>query len=65
MYTGMEFGGQGHMEQHGFAKNRIWKIDVNPPPLQETNRYRVFVDLILKPSEEDSKNFPHRYVHSL
>lgn len=60
-----QFVGHGNMEQNGFAKNRLWTIDVNPPPLQENNRYRVFVDLILKPSEEDSKIWPHCYEFRL
>ncbi|KAG2568532.1 putative glucose-6-phosphate 1-epimerase [Panicum virgatum] len=27
-----QFGTQGNLEKHGFARNRLWVIDDNPPP---------------------------------
>jgi len=56
-----QFGGLGTLEQHGFARNRLWAIDDDPPPFPTNTLSKAFVDLILKPSEEDSKNWPHWY----
>jgi glucose-6-phosphate 1-epimerase len=50
------------LEKHGFARNKIWAIDENPPPLHPNDSNgKAFVDLLLKPSDEDLKNWPHRY----
>jgi glucose-6-phosphate 1-epimerase len=50
------------MELHGFARNRMWAIDENPPPLPANDSNgKSFVDLLLKSSEEDVKCWPHRY----
>jgi glucose-6-phosphate 1-epimerase len=50
------------LEKHGFARNKIWAIDENPPPLHlNDSNGKAFVDLLLKPSDEDLKNWPHRY----
>ena len=59
----MQFGTHGNLEQHGFARNRFWTIDNNPPPLPVNPAIKAFVDLILKPSEEDLKIWPHRFVY--
>lgn len=56
----MQFGSQGSLEQHGFARNRFWSIDLDPPQLAISSSNKAFVDLILKPSEEDAKIWPHR-----
>ncbi|XP_052732101.1 putative glucose-6-phosphate 1-epimerase isoform X1 [Vigna angularis] len=56
-----QFGGLGTLDQHGFARNRLWSIDDDPPPFPTNTLSKAFVDLILKTSEEDSKNWPHRY----
>jgi glucose-6-phosphate 1-epimerase len=58
----MQFGTQGNLEKHGFARNRLWVIDDNPPPLPVNTAIKTFADLILKPSEEDLKIWPHRFV---
>ncbi|XP_020267062.1 putative glucose-6-phosphate 1-epimerase [Asparagus officinalis] len=60
-----QFGTQGSLEQHGFARNRFWSIDTDPPPFPANNTYKAFVDLILKPSDEDSKIWPHSYEFRL
>lgn len=58
----VKFGNCGSLEQHGFARNKLWTIDENPPPLPPNDSHgKSFVDLLLKPSEEDLKGWPHRY----
>ena len=56
----MQFGIHGHLEQHGFARNRFWSIDHDPPPFPTNSSNKAFVDLILKHSEEDAKIWPYR-----
>lgn len=59
----LKFGNCGSLEQHGFARNKIWTIEEITPPLQPNDFNRKgCVDLLLKPSEEDLKCWPHRYV---
>ncbi|KAF7137569.1 hypothetical protein RHSIM_Rhsim07G0007500 [Rhododendron simsii] len=61
-----QFGNCGSLEQHGFAKNKIWTIDKNPPPLHPNDSLgKSFVDLLLKPSEEDLKCWPHSFEYRL
>ncbi|XP_066325657.1 putative glucose-6-phosphate 1-epimerase [Miscanthus floridulus] len=60
-----QFGTHGNLEQHGFARNRFWTIDNNPPPLPVSPAIKAFVDLILKPSEEDLKIWPHSFEFRL
>ncbi|XP_066366773.1 putative glucose-6-phosphate 1-epimerase isoform X2 [Miscanthus floridulus] len=58
-----QFGYSGTLERHGFARNRIWALDDEHPPLNHNdNGSKVSVDLILKPSEDDLKCWPHREV---
>lgn len=55
-----QFGNCGSLEQHGFARNRMWSIDNDPPPLHQLDGSdKVSVDLLLKPSEDDTKCWPH------
>lgn len=57
-----QFGNCGVLEQHGFARNKIWTVDDNPPPLPSTDSQgKSFIDLLLKPSEEDMKGWPHSF----
>ncbi|XP_050203397.1 putative glucose-6-phosphate 1-epimerase [Mercurialis annua] len=57
-----QFGNCGSLEQHGFAKNKIWIIDENPPPLLPNDSHgKSFVDLLLKSSEEDLKSWPNSF----
>lgn len=58
----MQFGTHGNLEKHGFARNRLWFIDDNPPPPPVNTAIKTFADLILKPSEEDLKIWPHRFT---
>lgn len=57
----MQFGNLGSLEQHGFARNRFWSIDQDPPPHPPDSGNKAFIDLILRTSEEDLKIWPHRY----
>nr|GMC63366.1 putative glucose-6-phosphate 1-epimerase [Ipomoea batatas] len=54
-----QFSNLGPLEQHGFARNRFWTVDKDPPPFPPNSR--AFIDLILKPSEDDLKIWPHRF----
>ncbi|XAR62999.1 Glucose-6-phosphate 1-epimerase [Bertholletia excelsa] len=61
-----QFGNCGSLEQHGFARNKIWTIDENAPPLHPNDSHgKSFVDLLLKPSEEDLKCWPHSFEFRL
>nr|XP_048323291.1 putative glucose-6-phosphate 1-epimerase isoform X2 [Ziziphus jujuba var. spinosa] len=60
-----QFGGLGSLEQHGFARNRFWIVDTDPPPFPVPTSSRAYVDLLLKPSEEDLKIWPHSYEFRL
>ncbi|KAK4775237.1 hypothetical protein SAY86_010172 [Trapa natans] len=55
-----QFGNFGSLEQHGFARNRVWSLDSDPSPLPPTDN-QSSVDLILKSKEEDMKAWPHRF----
>lgn len=59
-----QFSNLGSLEQHGLARNWLWSIDPNPPP-PPVNGIKTFVDLILKPSEEDLKVWPHSFEFRL
>ncbi|KAH7519517.1 putative glucose-6-phosphate 1-epimerase [Ziziphus jujuba] len=61
-----QFGNCGSLEQHGFARNKIWMIDDNPPPLNPNDSNgKSFIDLLLKPSEDDLKCWPHSFEFRL
>ncbi|KAE9616350.1 putative glucose-6-phosphate 1-epimerase [Lupinus albus] len=59
-----QFSNLGSLEHHGFARNKFWTLDPNPPP-PTTSTSRAFIDLILKNSEDDTKSWPHRYEFRL
>ncbi|KAF3439910.1 hypothetical protein FNV43_RR18188 [Rhamnella rubrinervis] len=61
-----QFGNCGSLEQHGFARNKIWTVDDNPPPLHPNDsKGKSFIDLLLKPSEDDLKCWPHSFEFRL
>ncbi|KAJ4837576.1 hypothetical protein Tsubulata_014335 [Turnera subulata] len=60
-----QFRNHGSLEQHGFARNRFWVIDDDPPPFPSNSVSKAYVDLILKNSEGDGKIWPHRYEFRL
>ncbi|XP_043705913.1 putative glucose-6-phosphate 1-epimerase [Telopea speciosissima] len=55
-----QFANFGSLEQHGFARNRLWSLDSNHSPLPPTNS-QSSVDLILKSTEEDLKTWPRSF----
>ncbi|XP_057869029.2 putative glucose-6-phosphate 1-epimerase isoform X2 [Cryptomeria japonica] len=55
-----QFGNSGSLEQHGFARNKFWTIDNNPPPLPANDYHnKAIVDLILKSNDDDLKSWPY------
>ncbi|KAF8025279.1 hypothetical protein BT93_F2193 [Corymbia citriodora subsp. variegata] len=60
-----QFSNLGPLESHGFARNRFWIIDNDPPAFTTNSSNKAFVDLILKHSDEDVKIWPHRYEYRL
>lgn len=61
-----QFGNCGSLERHGFARNKLWLIDDNPPPLPPNDSNgKSFIDLLLKPSEEDLKFWPYSFEFRL
>ncbi|KAE8726119.1 putative glucose-6-phosphate 1-epimerase [Hibiscus syriacus] len=60
------FGNCGSLDQHGFARSKIWTIDDNPPPLNLNDSHgESFINLLLKPSDEDLKCWPHSFEFRL
>ncbi|KAK9055260.1 hypothetical protein SSX86_026342 [Deinandra increscens subsp. villosa] len=62
-----QFSNLGPLEAHGFSRNRVWTIDLDPPafPPNVNVTNRVYVDLLLKPTEEDLKIWPHSFEYRL
>ncbi|CAL5433880.1 unnamed protein product [Camellia sinensis] len=61
-----QFGNRGSLEQHGFARNKIWVIDDNAPPLHTNDSDgKTYADLLFKPSQEDLKVWPHSFEFRL
>ncbi|ERN07371.1 hypothetical protein AMTRI_Chr12g274840 [Amborella trichopoda] len=60
-----QFGSHGSLEQHGFARNKVWSIDTDPPPFPTNSSNKAFVDLILKPTDDDYKIWPHWFEFRL
>ncbi|MED6183542.1 hypothetical protein PIB30_038768 [Stylosanthes scabra] len=60
-----QFGNRGSLEQHGFARNKMWIIDHNPPPLFNDSNAKAHIDLLLKSSEDDHKIWPHSFEFRL
>lgn len=58
----LQFSNHGSLEHHGFARNKFWTLDPNPPAFPTNSTNKAFTDLILKHSEDDTKNWPHRYI---
>uniref|UniRef100_A0A7C9CKM6 glucose-6-phosphate 1-epimerase n=1 Tax=Opuntia streptacantha TaxID=393608 RepID=A0A7C9CKM6_OPUST len=55
-----QFGNFGSLEQHGFARNRMWSLDSSPAPLPPANNHST-VDLILKSTDEDQKTWQRSF----
>ncbi|PWA48926.1 Aldose 1-/Glucose-6-phosphate 1-epimerase [Artemisia annua] len=57
-----QFSDCGSLEQQGFARNKLWIVDEAPPPLPaKSSNGSSFIDLLLKPSKEDLKIWPHSF----
>ncbi|PKU72852.1 Putative glucose-6-phosphate 1-epimerase [Dendrobium catenatum] len=56
-----QFGNLGSLEQHGFARNRLWAMDSCASPLPPPKNQST-IDLILKSQEEDIKTWPRSEV---
>ncbi|XP_037491125.1 putative glucose-6-phosphate 1-epimerase isoform X3 [Jatropha curcas] len=54
--------GSGNLERHGFARNRHWTIDKDPPPFPTNTSNKAFIDLILQHAKEEVKSWPHSEV---
>ncbi|KAK4477367.1 hypothetical protein RD792_016588 [Penstemon davidsonii] len=55
-----QFSNLGSLEQHGFARTRLWSLDSSPSPLPPVNNQST-LDLLLKSTEEDLKTWSHRF----
>ncbi|KAJ0744754.1 putative glucose-6-phosphate 1-epimerase [Helianthus annuus] len=60
-----QFSNLGPLELHGFARNRLWALDDDPPPLPPDVTDKVFLDLILRSTTEDLKIWPHSFEYRL
>lgn len=60
-----QFSNQGSLEAHGFARNRSWSIDPDPPTVPANSPNKAYIDLILKPSDDDLKIWPHSFEFRL
>lgn len=61
-----QFGNSGSLELNGHARSRGWTIDDDPPPLHQKDYHgKSFIDLLLIPSEEDLKCWPHSFEFRL
>ncbi|KFK29102.1 hypothetical protein AALP_AA7G089500 [Arabis alpina] len=58
-----QYSNTGPLPNHGFARNRFWAIEANPPPLPSNSSAKV--DLILRPSKDDMKIWPHKFEYRL
>ena len=58
-----QFRNLGTATPHGFARNRIFKID--PYPTLPPTSSKADLDLLLTPHEDDMKYWPFRYKYHL
>ncbi|KAL2928882.1 putative glucose-6-phosphate 1-epimerase [Bienertia sinuspersici] len=59
-----QFSNQGILEAHGFARNRFWKVDDHPEPARPPPD-KACIDLLLKPSEDEMRIWPHSFEYRL
>ncbi|KAL5216588.1 hypothetical protein ABZP36_007989 [Zizania latifolia] len=65
LFVSNKFSNFGNLEQHGFARNRTWSVETDPPPFPVPTSNRAYIDLILKPTEEDLKIWLHSFESRL
>ncbi|CAN1222732.1 Putative glucose-6-phosphate 1-epimerase [Linum grandiflorum] len=65
LFVSSKFSNHGSLEAHGFARNRFWSVESDPPPFPTSSASKAYVDLILKPTEEDLKIWPHSFEFRL
>ncbi|KAL5214466.1 hypothetical protein ABZP36_003618 [Zizania latifolia] len=65
VFSMSHFSNFGNLEQHGFARNRTWSVETDPPPFPVPTSNRAYTDLILKPTEEDLKIWPQSFEFRL
>ncbi|VVB10667.1 unnamed protein product [Arabis nemorensis] len=58
-----QYSNTGPLPSHGFARNRFWEIEANPPPLPSNCSSKV--DLILRSSNDDMKIWSHKFEYRL
>lgn len=55
-----QFGNMGALEQHGFARNRLWELD-STSSVTTTSKSQSSVDIILKSTDDDHKTWPRSF----
>ena len=60
-----QYANTGPLPSHGYVRQRFWEIDTNPPQLPSNSYYKAWVDLILRPSQDDLKIWPHKFEYRL
>ncbi|GAB2281770.1 hypothetical protein Dimus_016338 [Dionaea muscipula] len=60
-----QFGSRELLEQHGFARNSVWVIDEELPTTDPNepngHAFHASINLLLKPSDDVLKVWPHRF----
>lgn len=55
-----QFGNMGSLEQHGFARNRLWELDSSSSPTTP-NKSHSSVDIVLRSTDDDVKTWPRSF----
>ncbi|ONM12721.1 Galactose mutarotase-like superfamily protein [Zea mays] len=54
-----------YVEEYQYAFRRTWSVDDDPPPFPVPTSNSAYIDLILKPTEDDLKIWPHSFEYRL
>eukprot|EP00250_Pteridium_aquilinum_P017523 c23671_g1_i1 orf=519-1490(-) len=60
-----QFSNLGSIEQHGFARNRLWSIDQNSSPMPTSSDDKAIIDLILTSGDEEAKIWSNSFEFRL
>lgn len=61
-----QLGASASLEANGLTRSRGWTIDKDPPPLKQKDYQEIsYIDLLLKPSENDLIRWPHSFEFRL